>query len=145
MRRRQALLALAGLTVCGGLTVVGVAPGASEAAGVVAIIFKRLGYLELDRQGVLQFARDYTTRHLMSARKLSALSAAKPLYDRVPQSWFDRLTPDIPYGEEKVVTAFLLSSDFFPAADERRAVRYRGFFDAQRQGSPFARLRTQKG
>jgi hypothetical protein len=142
MRRRQVLLAFAGLAVCGGLTA-GVTAGSSEADGVVAIIFKRLGYLKLDRQGVLQFAQDYPRRHLTSGRKLRALSAARRLYSRVPSTWFSVLMPDVSRGEERIVATFLLSTDFFPGADERRVVRYLGFFDAQVRVNPFARLRAQ--
>ncbi len=141
MNRRHVLLGFSGLAVSCALTAGIVASGASDVAGVVAIILKRLGYLELDPQGVGQFAHEYVSRRMMSGGKLLALSAAKPLYDHIPQPWFDALTPRLPYAEDRLVTAFLLSSDFFPDADERRTVRYQGFFDAQLRGNPFARLR----
>ena len=123
MKRRQFLWAFAGLVVGAGFTAGSSVTNSSEAQGVVAIIFKRLGYLKLDRQGVLQFARDYTKQHLMSAGKLRALSAVRKLYLWVPQAWFNSLMPDIPLREERIVTTFLLSSDFFPSADEQRTVR----------------------
>ncbi len=140
MKRRQFLWAFAGLVVGAGFTAGSSVTNSSEAQGVVAIIFKRLGYLKLDRQGVLQFARDYTKQHLMSAGKLRALSAVRKLYLWVPQAWFNSLMPDIPLREERIVTTFLLSSDFFPGADERRTVRYLGFFGPQLRVNPFARL-----
>jgi hypothetical protein len=140
--RRQALLGLAGLAVGGAIATGSAIVGGSDVEGVVEILHKRLSYLKLDIRGVRQFAHDCEARGLISARKLRVLSAAGALYERVPQAWFDFLAPDVPRGEERVVTMFLLSSDFFPSADEGRTVRYIGFFDAQLRVNPFARLRV---
>jgi len=143
MKRREALAALAGFAVVGGL-----AAHSSAEGGVAAVLFKRLGYLNLDRGDVMRFARDYGARGLMSAGKLRAVSAASALYGAVPQSWEDFVSRDIAHGEERIVTTFLLSSDFFrgagKAAEPRTSpVRYVGFFDPLRGGNPFARLRVQ--
>jgi len=141
MNRRHLLLSCAGFALCGGFAAGTLTTSGSEVAGVAAIIFKRLGYLKLHHAGVWEFARDYAAKSLISARKLRAVSVAGRFYNWVPESWFDALTSDIRYGEERIVTTFLLSSDFFPRADEKRTVRYRELFDAQRHVNPFARLR----
>jgi len=145
MKRRQVLMGFAGLAVVAGL-----AAHSSEEAGVAAVILKRLSYLRLDLRGVRQFARDYAARGLISAGKLRAVSAVGVLYRDLPQRWADFLTRDIGHGEERIVTTFLLSSDFFdsngkPAEAEVRPVHYVGFFDPLRGGNPFARLRVQTG
>lgn len=145
MKRRHVLMGLAGLAVAAELTV-----HSSDEAGVAAVIFKRLSYLDLDPRGVRQFARDYAARRLMSPVKLRAVSAAGALYSRLPQAWEDFLSRDIAHGEERIVTTFLLSSDLFrgsksAAEREKRVVRYLGFFDPLRGGNPFARLRAQTG
>ena len=135
-------MAFAGLAVVGAIATGGAIVGGSDVEGVVEILHKRLSYLKLDIRGVRQFAHDCAARGLISAHKLRALSVAGALYERVPQTWFDFLAPDVPQGEERVVTMFLLSSDFFPGADEGRTVQYLGFFDAQLRVNPFARLRV---
>jgi hypothetical protein len=147
MKRRQFFGVAAGVAVSGGLAAAGLAgavlAGGSEPDAVEAVLFKRLSYLKLDRRGVRQFARDYTARNLMSARKLRALSASGWIYQRAPSSWLGCLMPSFPFGEERIVTLFLLSSDFFPVCDEGRTVRYLAFFDPQLQANPFARLRGE--
>jgi hypothetical protein len=141
MKRRQVLVGIAGVAVVGAL-----ATRASEESGIAAMIMKRLSYLKLDPSGVRQFARDFASRHVMSEGKLRVVSAAGPLYGWLPQRWAERLTPDVTYGEERVITLFLLSSDFFgTGADASRTVRYLGFFDPLRGGNPFALLRVQTG
>lgn len=145
MKRRQVLIALASVAV-----IFELAARSSDEAGVAAVIFKRLGYLQLDPRGVRQFARDYTARHLMSPGKLRAVSAAAAVYREMPQSWENFLTSDIAHGEERIVTTFLLSSSLFrsggaPGAAPGGTVRYLGFFDPLRGGNPFARLRVQTG
>ena len=143
MKRREVLMALGGFVVIGGLAV-----RSSAEAGVTAVIFKRLGYLNLDHRGVRQFARDCAARGLISTGKLRAVSAAGMLYRELPQPWEDFLSGDIAHGEERIVTTFLLSSDLFQniggsAETNRSPVRYVGFFDPLRRGNPFARLRVQ--
>jgi hypothetical protein len=140
MKRRHFFGAITGVVVSGGLAAAGLAAG-SEPDAIEAVIFKRLSYLKLRHRDVRQFARDYAARSLMSARKLRALSASGWAYRHAPQSWLGFLVPSIPFGEERIVTAFLLSTDFFPTCDENRTVRYLGFFDAQLRANPFARLR----
>jgi hypothetical protein len=139
MKRRQALLVLAGTALIAGL-----AARIPEESGVAAILFKRLKYLELDPDGVREFARDYISRRLMSAGKLRVVAAAGPLYARLSPAWGDLLSPDIEHGEDRIVTTFLLSSDFFAeGADAGRKVTYVGFFDPLRGGNPFASARCR--
>lgn len=140
MKRRQFLFALAALGATGGLASLALR---TEVAAVAAVIHKRLSYLRLDRDGVKQFAHEYVSRGLTSARKLRALSASRWIYERTPQSWLGFLAPGFEFGEDRIVSAFLLSSDLFPGRDERRVVRYVGFFDGRLRANPFARLVVQ--
>jgi len=142
MKRRQVLFTLGALAVGSGLTSAGLMLE-TEVAAVAAVVHKRLSYLTLDRDGVRQFARQYVALGLTSARKLRALSASRWVYEQTPQSWLDLLAPDIAFGEERIVSAFLLSSDFFPDRDERRVTHYVGFFDGRLRANPFARLVMQ--
>ena len=59
----------------------------------------------------------------------------------------DVVQETIRHGEERVVSAFLLSSDFFVnGADTSRIVRYLGFYDPLKACSnPFARFPTRDG
>lgn len=141
MKRRQVLLAFSGLTACGALAAAGVSVS-SEDEAVAAVIYKRLHYLKLDRNEVERFARDFTARHLMSVRKLRTLSASRLIYDHMPQSLIG-VIPGVSFGEDRIVTAFLMASDFFPDRDESRVVRYRELFDGQQRSNPFARLLVQ--
>jgi hypothetical protein len=140
MRRRQALLVLGGVA-----TLVGLGARLPEESGVTAILRKRLNYLELDPAGVREFARDYVARQLMSPGKLRVLAAVGPLYTRLSRGWSELLTADIEHGEERIVTTYLLSSDFFAGVDHAdRTVRYLGFFDPLGGGgNPFANPRCQ--
>ena len=142
MRRRQVLLTFTGLAACGALAAGGLSL-TSEAEAVAAVVRKRLSYLRLDHDEVDRFARDFTAQHVMSVRKLRALSASRMVYDLTPQSWIGFLSPSVSFGEERIVTTFLLSSDFFPDRDESRVVRYREIFDGQLRSNPFARLLVQ--
>jgi len=138
MKRRHVLM-VSWAAVCGALAVGSLALDTEDGA-VEAIIRKRLGYLQLDRRGVQDFARDYAERGLMAVTKLRALSSSRWIYRNTPRSWLGFFVPRMSFAEDRIVTAFLLSSDFFPGCDERRVVRYRGFFDGERRSNPFARL-----
>jgi hypothetical protein len=108
---------------------------------VAVIVFKRLDYLKLDEQGVRQFARDYAARHLISEGKLRMVAAAGLLYTHLPISGASFLTSGIHHGEDRIVTKYLLSTDFFQSgADESQTVQYLGFYDPLHGcGNPFAR------
>lgn len=117
----------------------------SEEDAVIAVLQKRLGYLKLDAQGLRAFARDLVGARIVSAGRLRLIAAAAPVYSRLDLSSYPRvLTHTLRHGEERLVSLYLLSSDFFPnGADETRIVRYRAYYDPVRDPhlcrNPFAR------
>ena len=108
---------------------------------IMLVLRKRLDYLKLDPQGMRAFAADLVSQHLLSPIRLKLIGAAAPLYRRLGLNGHDALQETIRHGEERVVSNYLLSSDFFLlGSDERRTVHYLNFFDALRACSnPFAR------
>jgi hypothetical protein len=115
--------------------------GLSPEDAIVTIVHKRLGYLSLDEPGVRQFAKDYVAATNISGIKLRLIAALAPIYRRLPTSPANRVARGTRYGEERVVTCYLLSTDFFPSgSDEARTVRYTGLYDPLRAcGNPFRR------
>jgi hypothetical protein len=114
----------------------------STAADAMAtVVRKRLSYLLLDAEGVAHFAQDLAARNEISAGKLRLLTVAGRLYTALPSSGHNAVLDSIRQSEERVVTIYLLSSDFFVnGSDESRVVRYRGLYDALHPCSnPFAR------
>lgn len=138
MKRRNFLIATsAGL--CG---LIGWSIATSSAAdAIVRVLDKRLSYLKLDRSGVLRFAADLTNAKIISPFRLRVLDAIGPLYDRLDLSDNDKLDNAIRWGEDRVVTEYLLSSDFFKnGSDVSRVVHYLGPYDPLVAcGNPFAR------
>lgn len=138
MKRRYFLLSgLAG--VCG-LAAWRFACSSDEAA-VAKVVHKRLSYLNLDPAGVQQFARDLTAARFISSARLQFIDAVGPLYTRPALSSDNRLDNAVRHGEDRVVTLYLLSSDFFKhGADESRVVSYLHYYDPLIACSnPFAR------
>jgi hypothetical protein len=138
MKRRYFLLSgLAG--VCG-LAAWRFACSSDEAA-VAKVVHKRLSYLNLDPAGVQQFARDLTAARFISSARLQFIDAVGPLYTRPALSSDNRLDNAVRHGEDRVVTLYLLSSDFFKhGADESRIVSYLHYYDPMIAcGNPFAR------
>jgi hypothetical protein len=133
------------LAVCGGI-IAGYAGwsyfGSSDREAFVTVVRRRLDYLKLDLEGVDAFARDMAAAHVISNGRLRFLNVVKPLYLHVPLSPRSRLGGALRHGEERVVTTYLLSSDFLiNGADESRIVRYLGFYDPMRAcGNPFAQF-----
>jgi hypothetical protein len=112
----------------------------SDTEAIVMIIKKRLNYLILDDDNLRQFAKELSASNQVSAKKLRIVPMLGALYEYLPGSGnfiFDALR----HGEERVVSSFLLSSDFFVnGADESRPVKYLGMYDPLRAcGNPFAR------
>jgi hypothetical protein len=140
IQRRNLLLGLAGLGVVGAALRWSGASLAPQDA-VKTIIYKRLDYLSLDAAGVSQFAADYVSAMNISAAKLRLIGALAPIYRRLSSEPGHLLYHATRYGEERVVTRYLLSSDFFASgADETRTVQYLGFYDPLRAcGNPFRR------
>jgi hypothetical protein len=119
----------------------------NQEEAVLLVLRKRLDYLKLDPQGMRAFAADLVSRQVLSPMRLKLVSAVAPLYKRVGLNGHDVLQETIRHGEERVVSNFLLSSDFFVnGADTSRIVRYLGFYDPLKGCSnPFARFSTRDG
>ena len=119
--------------------------GSSDENAIIAVLQKRLDYLQLDDNGLHAFARDLVARKVMSSNKLRMLDVAGPVYAQLTvTSYGNALTRAVRHGEERIVTLYLLSSDFFlTGADETRIVRYQGYYDPIRNlhpiSNPFAR------
>ena len=113
----------------------------SDADAIAAVLRKRLNYLDLDEAGVLSFARDLARTRIIATGKLR-LAAAVGLLDFEPPA-IGYFTTVLHHGEERVVTAYLLSTDFFlSGADEARKVRYLGYYDPFKDAclNPFPRF-----
>lgn len=113
-------------------------------SAVVAILRRQLAYLKLDDADIEQFARDYTAAGRTSLNKLRLVAAVEPLFRLLPVGGAGPAA--VRYGEERVVTEFLLSSDFFVnGGDVEQPVRYLGVHDPWKPGHvcrhPFA-IRT---
>jgi len=135
--KRRALLA--GLIATGGLLGIGLARS-TDARTIAAIVYKRLGYLKLDPDGVQRFAQDFAARHILSSTRLHTAGLLWPIYRRLPQHWHDRWSNRVNYAEERIVSAFLISSDFFVnGSDETKTVNYWKYYDAVGHacGNPF--------
>ncbi len=104
---------------------------ASDADAIVAVLRRRLHFLRLEEPGLHAFATDLAARGLVSSSRLHLLGAAGPLYANLPvPSGRSTLWSGLQHGEERVVSLYLLSSDFFSnGADEMRPVAYRAFYD----------------
>jgi hypothetical protein len=140
MISRRRLLAVAGGIIGGyaGWRYV----GSADEEAFVTVVRRRLDYLKLDLDGVNAFARDMAAKHVISNGRLRFLNIVKPLYVHVPLSPKSRFGKVLRHGEERVVTNYLLSSDFLiNGADESRVVRYLGYYDPMRAcGNPFAQF-----
>jgi hypothetical protein len=114
----------------------------SDEEAFVTVVRRRLDYLKLDLDGVYAYARDLAARHVISNGRLRFLNVIKPLYDHATLSPSSRFGGALRHGEERVVTNYLLSSDFLiNGADESRVVRYLGYYDPLRAcGNPFAQF-----
>lgn len=137
MFRRRQLLAAAAAAGIAGLATWRVTSGSEEDA-VIAVLRKRLDYLKLDEQGLHAYAADLVARKSVSSGKLRSIAAAGPVYAHLDVSSFaNPFTRELRHGEERLVSLYLLSSDFFlNGADETRMVRYRGYYDPVGQLSP---------
>jgi len=139
--RRMLLLGGAG----GLFGLAGLRLGLVTPESAVAIIIRRqLAYLKIDDADVERFARDYTAAGRTSRNKLRLVAAVEPLFRLLPVGGAGPAS--VRYGEERVVTEFLLSSDFFVnGGDVALPVRYLGVHEPWKPGNvcrhPFA-IRT---
>ena len=116
--------------------------GSSEQDGIVAVLRKCLDYLVLDETGVRAFAADLAAHKRIAGSKLRLIDAVGPVYPQLGPG--SALSQSLVHGEERVVSLYLLSSDFFQnGADETRSVQYLGYYDpvdrARPCGNPFSR------
>ena len=134
------LFGLAGVGAVAGLLGWRLSRATAEAA-IAMVIHKRLAYLQLDATGVLRFARELAAKNDIAIYKLRTIAAAGRLYSDVSYAGHNKIANAIREGKERIVTIFLLSSDFFlMGADEARVVQYLDLYDAMRACSnPFAR------
>jgi|ERR1039458_7352877 hypothetical protein len=141
MKRRYVLLS--GLGALFGIAGWRFAHSSDESA-IIKVLRLRLHYLRLDEAGVQRFARDLKEHHMISSLRLRTIDAAGPLYTTLQFSASNSVDNAIRHGEERVVTQYLISSDFFKhGADESRVIGYLGYYDAMVAcSSPFARPMT---
>lgn len=142
MNRRQFLVAtVAGLgALATGRYVLG-----NEEDAIIAVLRKRLDYLILDEKGLHGYAADLVDKKIISSRRLRSVDAAGPIYANLEMPPFSKtLTYEVRHGEERVISLYLLSSDFFlNGSDETQVVQYLGYYDpisqSRRCANPFSR------
>jgi hypothetical protein len=138
MKRRTFLIS----TTVGIVGLVGLRYGLSKPENAVAkVLYKRLPYLKLDAAGVRKFAADVSTRHVISTFRLSTIDTVGPLYTDASVSPNLKFGSVLRHGEDRIVTQYLISSDFFiNGADTTRTVHYLGYFNPLVAcNNPFAR------
>lgn len=141
MRRRYFLLSGAGaLAAVAGLASWRFACSTDKSA-IAEVLHKKLDYLTLDEAGVVKYADDLMAAQLVSGPRLRVLEAVGPLYTHLALDEDNRLINVIRHGEDRVISQYLISSDFFTSgADVSRTVRYVRYYDgATPCGNPFAR------
>jgi hypothetical protein len=140
MHMKRRYLLLSGLAAACGLAGWRFATS-SEQAAIVKVVYKKLGYLKLDAGGVQRFARDLAATQTISSARLRITDAVGPLYTGPAFSGDNKPNNAIRHGEDRVVTLYLLSSDFFKnGADQNRTVYYQHYYDPMIAcGNPFAR------
>jgi hypothetical protein len=114
----------------------------SDVDVLAGVVRRRLDYLQLEPEGVLQFAKDISELAVISKNKLRTLAAINPIYNSLPLSSADtRPSMLLRHGEDRVVSTYLISSDFFVnGMNEKQLVRYLGMLNPLRACSnPFAR------
>jgi hypothetical protein len=144
INRRRLLLGGLGILGAAGIGVWGFGRVGLEAQ-IVAMLRRRLDFLQLDRDGLQAYAKDQVSallnRRMPTWNRLRYhfLSAVAPSFKRYYRS-SDRRSR-IGRAEDSLISTYLLSSDFFlNGADESRIVRYMAFYDPMRAcGNPFAR------
>ncbi|MEP6883754.1 MAG: hypothetical protein ABJC66_03290 [Gammaproteobacteria bacterium] len=116
----------------------------TEQDAIVSIIKRRLNYLRLDAAGLRRFAATVAAEQSISGAKLRSLAASGPLAALLPLPGASSLVEQISHGADRLVTDYLLSSDFFlMGADVSRVVLYIAQYDPVRAcGNPFARRPT---
>jgi hypothetical protein len=113
----------------------------SDRAAIAKIIKKRLPYLKIDEEGLQHFATDAVAQKLAKSLRVRSIDAAGSLYFHVTLPPENFIGDKIRHTEDRVVTQFLMSSDFFlNHADKTRVVKYLGYYDPMLAcNNPFAR------
>ena len=130
MRRRHVLGGVAGglalLAAAGWRTT----PKHTLQEVVVAVLRKRLPYLNMEEEGLKRFATDLVANAVISPLRLRTLGALLPVYRRVSLEGEQNYMPELLHGEERITTLYLISSDFFQNKErEDREIRYMGYYD----------------
>lgn len=131
MRRRRFLLlgvgAAAGVAASYGLSK---GQWGRPTAAIVAILERRVGYLQVDRASFDRFAAEYVLARKRFHRELSLMSLfALPYRYVTPYAWLKQ-GHALRRLEANVVSLYLLSTDFFEnGANESRPVAYVEFHD----------------
>jgi hypothetical protein len=110
---------------------------------IIAMLRKRLDYLKLDEDGLKAFARDAVKHDIVTPSKRHLLAVSGPLYLQFAAPGDGYVGRAVRHGEERIISAYLLSTDFFTGgADTSRVVRYLGYYDPLNHpcGNPFARI-----
>lgn len=138
MRRRTFLLST---TAVLGAAVAWRYATARDQSAIAKVLHKKLPYLRLDEDGVRRFGADIASQGIVSSFRLRVIDAADGLYTHHALTPDGRLGRLIRHGEDRVVTQYLMSSDFFiNGADKNRTVRYLGYYDPLVAcNNPFAR------
>jgi hypothetical protein len=115
--------------------------GSRQQAAIAKVLYKRLDYLKLDAGGVRRFAEDLSSRKVISSLRLRILDAAGELYTGATPAAGGRIDRALRHGEDRIVTQYLISSDFFThGADKTRTINYFGYYDPLVAcNNPFAR------
>jgi hypothetical protein len=97
---------------------------------VIAILKRRVGFLDIEIETFTVFARDYVKSKSQQERKLTMLSMLSiPAEHISPYSLLPQGNP-VRRLENNVVSQFLLSTDFFQhEANENRKIHYQGFYN----------------
>jgi len=141
IKRRYLLLAgIAGLASLAGIRFA----RSSDESAIMTVLRKRLDYLRLDEGGLVAYARDLAATHRIASSRLRWVEMVGPLYKNFDSLGRNSIAHSLRHGEERIVSTYLLSSDFFiNGQDESRVVRYLGFYDPLKAcGNPFARRMT---
>ena len=111
---------------------------------VIAILRRRLGYLDVAPGDFERFAVEYVEYKRGNAKQLAKLAAVSfPLTYVTLYRWLPMGHP-LRRLEDNVVTKFLLSTDFFlRGGDESRRIEYLSFYEPRTAPcrNPFAHLR----
>lgn len=138
MRRRTFLLS-SSAAICG--VIAWDFATSSDQNAIIKVLRKKLHYLRLDDAGVRRYAADIALLGIVSSLRLHVIDAADGLYERHTLNPDSALGRALRHGEDRVVTQYLISSDFFiNGADKNRTVKYLGYYDPMVAcNNPFAR------